>query len=471
MTFANRMFTSAMAEMTSSYRGYEIAIFVLVPLLVLVLCAVVVYVLCSRKYKLNWYDKTMLEAGPGQDPEDEKRVFIKRKVFTNKLGSVNSSCEVNDQFWVPTKQLSYTDRSDFGESEDDHSQPITPNTPLGIKVPSFHLAAERLSQRTVQPPSSPGASSGESSPRLSRGRFASMHAKLDHTKINRDMYKKGVLTKTTDSQGSIPEEILGSMHMTLSFNREISLLTVHFLQIQNLSAKDITRAPNPYCKLTIGPERRQQVQSKTQQRTFNPEFNEEFLLEVSDIESSLLEVEVFDFDPCCKHDCFGVVTVPLRDLNLCEPLTVSTGITAPIDTAPNNCSLGELQFSISYLTSAERLTLVIMRTRYMKIDGKSSDLYVKVSLLRGGKRLKKKKTSTKRNTPNPAFHEALVFSVSKELLSNLTIELMVINENLLGNNEVMGRIILSSESKGLELEHWLDVVNIRNATGRWHSLV
>ncbi|XP_014661519.1 PREDICTED: synaptotagmin-10-like isoform X2 [Priapulus caudatus] len=422
MTFANRMFTSAMAEMTSSYRGYEIAIFVLVPLLVLVLCAVVVYVLCSRKYKLNWYDKTMLEAGPGQDPEDEKRVFIKRKVFTNKLGSVNSSCEVNDQFWVPTKQLSYTDRSDFGESEDDHSQPITPNTPLGIKVPSFHLAAERLSQRTVQPPSSPGASSGESSPRLSRGRFASMHAKLDHTKINRDMYKKGVLTKTTDSQGSIPEEILGSMHMTLSFNREISLLTVHFLQ-------------------------------------------------VSDIESSLLEVEVFDFDPCCKHDCFGVVTVPLRDLNLCEPLTVSTGITAPIDTAPNNCSLGELQFSISYLTSAERLTLVIMRTRYMKIDGKSSDLYVKVSLLRGGKRLKKKKTSTKRNTPNPAFHEALVFSVSKELLSNLTIELMVINENLLGNNEVMGRIILSSESKGLELEHWLDVVNIRNATGRWHSLV
>lgn len=92
-----------------------------------------------------------------------------------------------------------------------------------------------------------------------------------------------------------------------------------------------------------------------------------------------------------------------------------------------------------------------------------------MSLFLGGKRLKKKKTSTKRNTPNPAFHEALVFSLQKDYLSSLTIELMVIHENVLGNT-IIGRILLGPESTGLEYEHWQDVIHIRNATGRWHPL-
>lgn len=45
------------------------------------------------------------------------------------------------------------------------------------------------------------------------------------------MYKKGLIPQTTDSQGIIPEENVGSLQMTLSFNRETSLLTVHLLQV------------------------------------------------------------------------------------------------------------------------------------------------------------------------------------------------------------------------------------------------
>ncbi|KAG7230191.1 hypothetical protein INR49_012384, partial [Caranx melampygus] len=41
------------------------------------------------------------------------------------------------------------------------------------------------------------------------------------------------------------------------------------------------------------------------------------------------------------------------------------------------------------------------------------DPYVKVSLMCDGRRLKKRKTSTKRNTLNPVYNEAIVFDANE----------------------------------------------------------
>lgn len=55
------------------------------------------------------------------------------------------------------------------------------------------------------------------------------------------------------------------------------------------------------------------------------------------------------------------------------------------------------------------------------------DPYVKVSLMCEGKRIKKRKTSVKKNTLNPVYNEALVFDVPQENVDDVYLVVKVID--------------------------------------------
>lgn len=57
----------------------------------------------------------------------------------------------------------------------------------------------------------------------------------------------------------------------------------------------------------------------------------------------------------------------------------------------------------------------------------SLDPYVKVSLMCDGRRLKKRKTSTKRNTLNPVYNEAIVFDVPPENIDQISLLIAVMD--------------------------------------------
>ncbi len=56
-----------------------------------------------------------------------------------------------------------------------------------------------------------------------------------------------------------------------------------------------------------------------------------------------------------------------------------------------------------------------------------SDPYVKASLVCEGRRLKKKKTSIKKNTLNPTYNEALVFDIPNENIENVSLIIAVMD--------------------------------------------
>ncbi|KAH7718192.1 synaptotagmin 1 [Aphelenchoides avenae] len=103
--------------------------------------------------------------------------------------------------------------------------------------------------------------------------------------------------------------------------------------------------------------------------------------------------------------------------------------------------------------------------------GGLSDPYVKLVLMQGGKRLKKKKTSIKKCTLNPYYNESFSFEVPFEQIQKVTLMITVMDYDKLGSNDAIGRIILGCSATGAELRHWMDMLaSPRRPIAQWHSL-
>lgn len=55
------------------------------------------------------------------------------------------------------------------------------------------------------------------------------------------------------------------------------------------------------------------------------------------------------------------------------------------------------------------------------------DPYVKVYLICDGRRLKKRKTTTKRSTLNPVYNEAIIFDIPPENVEQVSLSIMVMD--------------------------------------------
>ena len=135
-------------------------------------------------------------------------------------------------------------------------------------------------------------------------------------------------------------------------------------------------------------------------------------------------------------------------------------------------------FSLAYLPTAERLTIVMMKARNLVTIGSPDkktqpDSYVKVSLMgaKDGKKLKKKKTSTQKATLNPVFNEEVVFTnLKKEQLNEVVIQFTV-NHDSMTCKEMLGYFSISAESRGDAGAQWRDMLNSKKSIAWWHKLI
>ncbi|OWK18076.1 hypothetical protein Celaphus_00009112 [Cervus elaphus hippelaphus] len=101
-----------------------------------------------------------------------------------------------------------------------------------------------------------------------------------------------------------------------------------------------------------------------------------------------------------------------------------------------------------------------------------ADPYVKVSLMCDGRRLKKRKTSTKRNTLNPVYNEAIVFDVPPENIDQIHLSIAVMDYDRVGHNEIIGVCQVGNEAERLGRDHWSEMLSYpRKPIAHWHSLV
>ncbi|XP_026858045.1 synaptotagmin-10 isoform X4 [Electrophorus electricus] len=291
-------------------------------------------------------------------------------------------------------------------------------------------------------------------------------------RIKPELYKQ----KSVDSEegNKEPVETCGKLSFALSYDYEEQALVVRILKALDLPAKDFTGTSDPYVKIYLLPERKKKFQTRVHRKNLNPVFDELFLfpVEYEQLCNRKLHFSVYDFDRFTSHDMIGEVVVDnlfeLSDLSreavVWKDILVST--TESVD-------LGEIMYSLCYLPTAGRMTLTVIKCRNLKamdITG-SSDPYVKVSLICDGRRLKKRKTTTKKSTLNPVYNEAIIFDIPPENVEQVSLSIMVMDYDRVGHNEVIGVCRTGPDAEGLGRDHWNEMLAYpRKPITHWHSL-
>ncbi|ELK23862.1 Synaptotagmin-5 [Myotis davidii] len=239
---------------------------------------------------------------------------------------------------------------------------------------------------------------------------------------------------------------LGRLQYSLDYDFQSGQLLVGILQAEGLAALDLGGSSDPYVRVYLLPDKRRRHETKVHRQTLNPHFGETFAFKVPYVElgGRVLVMAVYDFDRFSRNDAIG-----------------------------EQEKLGDICFSLRYVPTAGKLTVIVLEAKNLKkMDvGGLSDPYVKVHLLQGGKKMRKKKTTIKKNTLNPYYNEAFSFEVPCDLVQKVQVELTVLDYDKLGKNEAIGKIFVGSNATGTELRHWSDMLaNPRRPIAQWHSL-
>ncbi|XP_038636924.1 synaptotagmin-10-like isoform X2 [Scyliorhinus canicula] len=312
---------------------------------------------------------------------------------------------------------------------------------------------------------------------------------LQRDSLQRDSLQRGVTTtsigrikpelykqKSVDSQDGEKEDVKtsGKLNLTLKYDYENEHLVVTILKSLDLPAKDFSGTSDPYVKIYLLPDRKKKFQTRVHRKTLNPIFNETFQFPVplDHLNNRKLHFSVFDFDRFSRHDMIGEVIVD----NLFELMDIPKEDTIWRDiicVKTESVDLGEIMFSLCYLPTAGRMTLTVIKCRNLKamdITG-FSDPYVKVSLICDGRRLKKRKTTTKKNTLNPVYNEAIIFDIPPESMDQISLSITVMDYDRVGHNEVIGVNRVGHDAEGLGRDHWNEMLAYpRKPIAHWHPL-
>ncbi|XP_071943590.1 synaptotagmin-10-like [Antedon mediterranea] len=289
--------------------------------------------------------------------------------------------------------------------------------------------------------------------------------------VKTNLYPRPELITLTSEKGN-----RGKVHVKLFYSFDRSDFVVELLEASSLPRMDtFGGSSDPYVKLMLEPYPDRKVKVSTvQKRSLNPVFNETFKFPgtFEDLSSQTLRLKVYDFDKMKRHDIIGEVVIPLADVDISRQVEIWADLEIP---SLKQDDLGDILFSLSYLPTAERLTIVVIKGRDLKpmdIDG-SSDPFVKVSLMKGGKKVRKKKTTVKRSTCSPVWNEALAFNIpSAELKTNYNLEIQVIDYDLVGKNDIVGYVKVGPDCEDvLGKQHWNEMVqSVRRPVEYWHPL-
>ncbi|XP_019375289.1 PREDICTED: synaptotagmin-8 [Gavialis gangeticus] len=297
--------------------------------------------------------------------------------------------------------------------------------------------------------------------------------KLNLVNINGSTTASLVQPDMDDLESGLEDEKRGRLQYSLEYNFRSQEMKVGVKQAADLKAMDSGGTSDPYVIVYLTSDIKKKYETKVYRKTLNPVFNESFTFQIpqAEMSESTLVMQVYDFNRFARHDIIGEVRLPLSNVDLQHVIEQWNELITASKTEQEH--LGEICFSLRYVPTTSKLTVVILEAKKLKkMDSHGlTDPYVKVQLILNKKKWKKKKTSVKKSTLSPYFNEAFVFDVPFNQIQNVDLVIAVWDYDKVTKNEQIGKVFLGCRATGNHLRHWSDMLaNPRRPIAQWHSL-
>uniref|UniRef100_A0A914X2A9 C2 domain-containing protein n=2 Tax=Plectus sambesii TaxID=2011161 RepID=A0A914X2A9_9BILA len=288
--------------------------------------------------------------------------------------------------------------------------------------------------------------------------------------IQPDLYRRRGSVVT---QQSLKGLAIGRVQLKLDYDFAKSDLVVSVLDAKDISSK----IDEFFLNIFLGPEedgkRRESVKRKKSQKNREGHFERQdikFPITYDELLDKRLVIQFFDCGRLGRMQSLaGEVSIDLSSLDLSADLVVW----ADVENKSGSDNYGDVLVALTYLPSVERLTVTLHQARdlrKMDITG-GADPYVKVALALDGKVTKKRKTSVRKNTLAPVWNEALNFNLSEKALKKTTIELQIMDHDLIGNDDTMGLVSIAPDSPDSKAQFmWEDFANGKSSAPTWLKL-
>ncbi|NXA11172.1 SYT12 protein, partial [Sapayoa aenigma] len=267
---------------------------------------------------------------------------------------------------------------------------------------------------------------------------------------------------------------VGQVEVSMEYDGKAAALHVTLLQGKDLLEKEDARFESCFMRISLLPAEQIVGISRIQRSAYAVAFDEHFSipLDPAALEENSLRFSVFGIDEDDRNVSTGVAELKLSDLDLAtRPFNAwlyLQDMNKAVDT------VGEILLSLSYLPTAERLTVVVVKAKNLVwTNGKvtAADPFVKVYLLQDGRKISKKKTAVKRGDTNPVFNEAMIFSVPAIVLQELSLRVTVAESGEDGRGDNTGHVLIGPSASGLGTTHWNQMLaTLRKPVSMWHPL-
>ncbi|KAJ8795131.1 hypothetical protein J1605_018718 [Eschrichtius robustus] len=277
------------------------------------------------------------------------------------------------------------------------------------------------------------------------------------------------------SETHFPEGCLGRLWFSVEYQQEAERLLVGLIKAQRLQAPSETCSP--LVKLHLLPDERRFLQSKTKCRTTSPQFDKHFIFQVSSksVTQRVLRFSVYHVDRQRKHQLLGQVLFPLKKETLVGDCRRIIWRDLEAESLEPPSKFGDLQFCLSYNDCLNRLTVIVLRAKGLRLQEDTSfvSVLVKVSLMNHNKFVKCKKTLAVLGSANPVYSETFSFKADPAELDTASLSLTVLQRAEGDRSRELGRVVVGPYmyTRGKELEHWNEMLSKpKELVRRWHAL-